>query len=120
MKYLILIIALTTLILIAGCSTPQSDPKVDTFAKCLTENGAKMFGAFWCPHCQDQKAEFGTAFQYIDYVECSTPDGKAQTEYCQQQGITGYPTWEFADASRQSGAVPMVDLAAKTGCTLPN
>jgi len=26
-----------------------------TFAKCLTENGAKMYGAYWCTHCENQK-----------------------------------------------------------------
>lgn len=119
MKNILIIITITSLILIAGCSTPVENPEMDAFAKCLTENGAKMFGAFWCPHCKTQKAEFGSAWQYVDYVECSTPDGNAQTEYCAQQGITGYPTWQFADTSRRSGEVPLVDLAAKTGCTLP-
>jgi thiol-disulfide isomerase/thioredoxin len=32
-----------------------SPGKYDEFAKCLTDNGAKFYGAFWCPHCQAQK-----------------------------------------------------------------
>jgi len=30
----------------------------DEFAQCLTDKGVKMYGAYWCPHCQAQKALF--------------------------------------------------------------
>tara|TARA_Y100000310_G_scaffold89923_1_gene87060 strand:+ start:22273 stop:22635 length:363 start_codon:yes stop_codon:yes gene_type:complete len=119
MKNLILIVLLTSMLLLTACGGPkEASPELDTFAKCLTESGAKMFGAFWCPHCIQQKDDFGTAWQYIEYIECSTPD-KQQTEFCKQQDITGYPTWQFADGFRRSGHVPLVDLAVKTGCKLP-
>jgi len=29
--------------------------KHDAFARCLTDRGVKMYGAFWCPHCVEQK-----------------------------------------------------------------
>ena len=116
---LLLILLITVIILVAGCSAPESSAEMDAFAKCLTDNGAKMFGAFWCSHCKAQKAEFGTSFQYVDYIECSMPDGKSQTEYCSQQGIKGYPTWQFADTSRRSGEVSLKELALKTGCQSP-
>jgi hypothetical protein len=32
--------------------------KYDLFAQCLKDKDAKFYGAFWCPHCQNQKAMF--------------------------------------------------------------
>jgi len=29
--------------------------KYDDFAKCLTQNGVKFYGTYWCPHCNNQK-----------------------------------------------------------------
>ncbi|MDA1335105.1 MAG: hypothetical protein O2794_03800 [bacterium] len=93
---------------------------LDNFARCLEENNATFYGAFWCPHCQNQKALFGSSEKHIPYVECSTPDGKGQTEECSSKDITSYPTWEFGDESRILGEVSIRDLAEKTGCELPS
>lgn len=102
-----------------GNTSNQSAGKYDDFAKCLKDKGAVFYGAAWCPHCQNQKKEFGTSVQYVPYVECSTPDGKGQVQVCIDKDIQGYPTWIFADGSRQSGEVPFATLASKTGCALP-
>ena len=91
--------------------------KYDEIAKCLTESGAKFYGAFWCPHCSEQKALFGKSLKYVNYIECSTPD-RQQTAVCQQAVIESYPTWEFSDGTRRSGLVPLVELAQKTACSL--
>ena len=33
--------------------TKESDPgEYDTFAKCLTEKGSKIYGASWCSSCE--------------------------------------------------------------------
>ena len=49
----------------------QSSPQAVSLAKKLRAAGAKMYGAFWCSHCQEQKAEFGAAAQKdLPYVEC--------------------------------------------------
>ncbi|MEK7114915.1 MAG: thioredoxin domain-containing protein [Patescibacteria group bacterium] len=90
----------------------------DNFAQCLKDKGAVFYGAFWCPHCQNQKAMFGKSAKLLNYVECSTPDGNRQTQICQEKNITGYPTWEFADGSRESGEVSLQKLAEKTACLL--
>ena len=69
----------------------NSGPGVyDEFAQCLTDNGAKMYGADWCHNCQTQKKMFGKSFKnYIEYVQCDiTP------EACEAEGIEGYPTWK--------------------------
>ena len=91
----------------------------DTFAQCLEERGATFFGAFWCPHCQDQKALFGRSEKHLPYVECSLPNGQGQTVECTNAGISGYPTWEFGDGSREGGLQTLEQLSAKTGCELP-
>jgi|SRR5581483_7952534 len=93
--------------------------KYDAFAKCIASKGVTFYGAFWCPHCQDQKAMFGSSAKYLPYVECSTPDSNGQTPVCQQASIQGYPTWQFADKTRQEGEMSLQDLAKKTGCALP-
>jgi hypothetical protein len=93
--------------------------KYGGFAQCLAEKGALFYGAFWCPHCQEQKAMFGAGARDLPYVECSTPDGKGQLPLCIEKGVEQYPTWMFADGSKQSGVIPLADLAQKTGCALP-
>lgn len=93
--------------------------KLDTFAKCLAEKGVKFYGAFWCPHCQNEKALFGSSQKYLPYVECSAPDGNSQLKVCNDASIKVYPTFVFADGSRQEGEMSLEDLASKTGCQLP-
>ena len=100
-------------------SSPIKAGPYDSFAQCIKDSGAIFYGAYWCPHCQDQKKEFGDSAHLLPYVECSTPDGTGQTQICKDKGIEGYPTWIFKDGSQQSGKVEMNVLAQKTGCTLP-
>lgn len=115
--------ALIAVIIIAAAAASAffllgSPGKYDDFAKCLSGKGVKMYGAFWCPHCNAQKDEFGSSWQYMTYVECSTPDGKGQTLFCQQQNITGYPTWEFGDGSRVASEMTFQELSQRTNCTI--
>lgn len=93
----------------------------DGFAQCLKDKGATFYGAFWCPHCQAQKARFGASAKLLPYVECSTPDGQSQTQVCKDAGITTYPTWQFGTSTtnRVVGEIELVDLASTTGCQLP-
>jgi thiol-disulfide isomerase/thioredoxin len=92
--------------------------KYDTFAECLANAGAKFYGAFWCPHCADQKALFDKSAK-LPYVECSTPDGKAQLQACIDEDIKGYPTWKFADGTVVDKVMQLSELAEKTSCALP-
>ena len=121
-KYTI-ILPVALVIIIVGIvillNQSQTPSKLDDFAKCLKTQGVIFYGAFWCPHCQNQKALFGNSVQYLPYIECSTPDGQSQTQICQQNNIAGYPTWVFKDGSRLSGETPLAQLAAKSGCSLP-
>ena len=88
----------------------------DALAQCLTEKGAKMYGAYWCPHCQEQKKKFAASWKYVTYVECSLPGGRGQTKACDDANIEGYPTWEFGDGKRLGGVRTFNELAEATGC----
>lgn len=65
-------------------------------AKHLTATGAKKYGAFWCPHCFEQKQLFGKeAFAEINYFECDPNGENPQREACLAAGIQSFPTWEI-------------------------
>ncbi len=78
--------------------------KYDSFAQCLVSKNVKFYGAFWCPHCQDQEKSLQATRQKLEseglYQECSTRDLKAQTPVCIEKKIIKYPTWIFADGTR--------------------
>jgi|TARA_Y100000294_G_C8443690_1_gene291832 hypothetical protein len=117
MKVLIILgIVLLGILFISFNTGEVEDGKYDDFAKCLSENGAKMYGAFWCGHCKDQKKMFGSSWKYVDYIECAEGDGQAAE--CRAAGITGYPAWEFEDGSKMSGKIPMQQLSSITDCPL--
>ncbi len=118
------IISILVLLAFAGgtiwlIKTPGKGGKLDQFATCIANSGAKFYGAFWCPHCRNQKAEFGSSAKLLPYVECSTPDGNSQLQVCTDQGIKGYPTWKFGDGTEKSGEVSLADLSIATKCPLP-
>lgn len=91
----------------------------DEFATCVADSGATFYGAFWCPHCLDQKRDFGNSAKLLPYEECSTPNRQGQLQVCIDEGIESYPTWEFADGERLSGYTPMDVIAERTSCELP-
>ena len=109
------VLLLLLLLLFAGCSNNDLDP----FAQCLADKGVMMYGAYWCPHCADQKKLFGASFDYMTYIECSLPERAGQTQICIDANITSYPTWEFAGGSRREGILSLEALSARTGCPLP-
>jgi hypothetical protein len=109
--------ALSAYVYVQGLPPPPG--LYTAFAKCIASTPTKFYGAWWCPHCRNQKNEFGDAAQYLPYVECSTPDASGQTQICIDAGIKNYPTWVFPDGSRLTGEVPLATLAQKTSCTLP-
>lgn len=96
----------------------QKPGKYDNLAQCLTDKGAKFYGAFWCSHCQATKALFGKSAKKLPYIECSTPDGKSQLPICTEKDVKGYPTWIFADESRLSGEQSLKALSEKTNCPI--
>lgn len=114
------VVAFLALISLAMFDSPSTQPTASAaqteLAQCIADSGATFYGAFWCPHCADQKDKFGAAAKQLPYVECSTPDGQGQTQECNEAGVTTYPTWEFADGSRLEGVLSLTRLAEKTEC----
>lgn len=98
----------------------EASVNYDDFAKCLSDKGVKLYGASWCPHCQQQRESFGASQKYLNYIECSTQDGKSQTTVCKDSNITSYPTWELADGTRLVGTQSLAKLSEISGCNMNN
>jgi uncharacterized membrane protein len=78
--------------------TTDSSDRALRLTKDLVSLNAKMYGAYWCSHCYDQKMELGRqAFAQgnIPYIECSKDGLNAQVQLCTSQKLPGYPTWEI-------------------------
>lgn len=85
----------TTTSAVTPASTISAASQKDllALAQALTKSGAKFYGAYWCGHCKNQKAEFGTAVSALPYVECDASGPNANAAACDAAGVTGYPTW---------------------------
>jgi uncharacterized membrane protein len=70
-------------------------------ARHLREKGAVMYGAYWCPHCTEQKALFGDAANEVPYVECDAKGVNARPDLCAQAGVKSFPTWVMGDQRRE-------------------
>ena len=116
MKYLIIIIITGILIaaLVYNLRKPSLYGNLDEFAKCLAEKELTMYGADWCPHCQNEKNNFGESFQYVPYVEC--PD---EPQLCIEKGIEDYPTWLLPDGTKFVGEQGLQKLSEISNCILP-
>ncbi|NEO85703.1 MAG: vitamin K epoxide reductase family protein [Spirulina sp. SIO3F2] len=91
-------------------------------AEHLTASDIKMYGAYWCPHCRDQKNLFGKeAFKEVTYIECAADATKddPQPEKCEAAGVQSYPTWEI-DGELQPGQIPLDQLAERSGYDGPD
>jgi len=97
----------------------RHNSRLDAFAKCLTVKQAKMYGAFWCPHCEEQREKFGSSVDYIPYIECGIKGSKGIAAVCTDAGIKRFPTWIFVDGTRVEGAHELDFLSRETGCALP-
>ncbi|CAM0870507.1 unnamed protein product [Alopecurus aequalis] len=98
--------------------TTESTPFAISLARHLHSIGAKMYGAFWCSHCNEQKQMFGReAMEILDYVECF-PDGagkgKKMATECAATGLDGFPTW-IINGKLLSGDQQLPILAEESG-----
>ena len=91
------------------------DPQLQALAVHLTETGAKFYGAYWCPRCQEQKAVFKASAKRLPYVECSSGGrGSPLTPPCVANDIRSYPTWIIND-KRFTGLQTPRTLAGAAG-----
>jgi hypothetical protein len=94
--------------------------KYDSFARCLATKNARMYGLYWCPHCADQKREFGSSFRYVPYIECASEnDPHELTPTCKAAGVKLFPSWQFGADPPKEGVLTLQELSQKTGCSLP-
>ena len=94
----------------------QSSKEALALAKHLQKVDAKMYGAYWCSHCFNQKMMFGAGAtrQYVNYVECA-PDGyKSERALCLVKDVKAYPSWEI-NGKFYAGEQSLADLADLSG-----
>lgn len=98
--------------------TTQSSPVAISLAKHLRSVGAKLYGAFWCSHCFEQKQMFGAeAAKILDYVECYPTGyrkGVKMEKACKDANIQGFPTWVI-NGQVLSGEKIFAELARVSG-----
>lgn len=81
----------------------------------LKKINAKMYGAYWCPHCTYQKEMFGkSAIQSINYIECDPRGANAKPSLCKAAKVTGYPTWEI-NGKQYVGVQSLEELTKLSG-----
>jgi len=100
-------------LLLAGCSSLPKSYEAQ-LADHLSSTGAKMYGAYWCPHCAIQKKYFRRAASRLPYIECDADGLNAEVALCQSAGIDAYPTWVIDD-EYYFGAQSLRKLAALSG-----
>ena len=100
---------------VAPAVVAASSPAKVALAEHLTATGARIYTAYWCPHCHEQKELFGKeATAKLTVIECA-PDGQnSQKALCDQKKIEGYPTWEI-NGKLDSGVKPLAKLAEQSG-----
>ncbi len=111
--FVIVILIFASYILIFRKNGVEKVNALDTFAKCLADKNVIMYGAYWCPHCQNEKRAFGSSWKYVPYVECTE-----ETQKCIDQKIKGYPTWIFPDGKRLEGEQGIEKLSKESRCEL--
>jgi uncharacterized membrane protein len=94
-----------------------STPAEIKLAEHITQKGTKMYGAYWCSHCYEQKQLFGKqAWAKVNYIECGEDAIKnpPQPAVCKQAGVKGFPTWEI-NGKLDPGVKPLAKFAELTG-----
>jgi len=76
--------------------TSTSTPQALQIARDLVSLDAKMYGAYWCSHCNDQKQIMGReAMQLVTYVECAKEGKDSRKDLCKARDVPGFPTWDI-------------------------
>ena len=123
---LIVMIA-ATVIIITGCAEKAGEVEIDlpdistepasdmkAFNDCLAEQGMKIYGADWCPHCKTVVATLG-GYDAVSsvYVECTEQQARCQSEMVG----TGVPEIQF-NGNVYRGARTIEAFSDLTGCAL--
>jgi len=109
--------AALTLLLALGVfavSPAGATPYQVALARHLSSIRAVMYGAYWCPHCQEQKEMFSEAATMLPYVECDPRGSGARPDLCAQASVESFPTWVIGD-QRLVGTQSLDTLARASG-----
>ncbi len=86
----------------------------------LKKIGAKMYGAWWCPHCFDQKQLFGNeATKRLPYIECAEKGVNPNPDACVAAKVESFPTW-IIRGKTYSGTQELKKLAEYSGYKGPS
>jgi len=94
------------------------DTTYDYLAKCLSRSDVKLYGAYWCHNCTNQKKMFGDSAEYLPYIECDENGKDSQAALCAAEGVTNYPTWKFPDGTVKVGVQKLEDLSTWSSCPI--
>mmetsp|Transcript_41579 Transcript_41579/g.48496 ORF Transcript_41579/g.48496 Transcript_41579/m.48496 type:complete len:266 (+) Transcript_41579:89-886(+) len=102
--------------------TRHSTDQAILLSEYLKSKGSVMYGAFWCPHCRNQREIWGReAWDNIGYVECSSKGYKGEPNLCALKNVDGFPTWSFGKESKENGdnlvggEMPLEQIAKLSG-----
>jgi hypothetical protein len=100
--------AVLLLLLFVGLSFAMPG-KLDSFAKCVHDSGAVIYGAIeWCHFTQEQAGMFGKSFKYVNYQDYrDAPFHVVKT-----------PTWSI-NGQTYENVQSLERLSQLTGCALP-
>lgn len=102
--------------LIGGAVWKNNAPsKYDNLAQCIDDKGGKIYVAYWCSACAQQKELLGSAMRKLEAVECSAP-GSRTFDLCPD--ITATPTWELPNGEKVTGVRTPEQLAEMFECEI--
>ena len=114
----VLAAAVLAIIYVGTPTRPAGSDYTTGLARHLAASGAVMYGAYWCPHCREQKALFGSAASLLLYVECDPRGEHAEPDLCRARGIRVYPTWDL-HGQLVEHALTLEELARRSGYPPP-
>ncbi len=83
-------------------------------AKCLDEKEAEFYGGIYCKDCERQLTLFGSAVEFLQYVECETnTEGEIIDEKC--KNIREIPAW-YINKNIVYGYKDLKELEEISGC----
>lgn len=95
----------------------RSSDRALKLGKALGERKALMFGAYWCPYCDQERQELGkdvfaegsgevgseSRRPMVRYVECDARGEGARPDLCAFAGVRSFPTWALSDPDTGPG-----------------
>jgi uncharacterized membrane protein len=102
----------------ASAPPPPQAAYAEGLARHLAASGVKLYGAYWCPHCTDQKEMFGAAAGQLPYIECDGRSPLGKPTVCAAAGIRAFPTWDIG-GTRYEGVLSLEELARLSGYSPP-